>query len=142
MKHKFVEYIPAKKEMEENTLYISMDSGTVIHKCDCGCGNEVVTPLSPTDWKLTYDGKTITLDPSIGNWNFNCRSHYWIRNSEVVYAGEWSKSEIYTGRKYDKRNKKEYYGKKTPHTLPTSKKYNNTVWEEVVLFFKELFGLK
>ena len=41
----------------------------------------MVTPLKPTDWKLTFDGKTITLYPSIRNWNFACRSHYWIRNN-------------------------------------------------------------
>ncbi|WP_417924835.1 DUF6527 family protein [Collimonas pratensis] len=27
------------------------------------------------DWSLTYDGKTVSLDPSIGNWSLPCRAH-------------------------------------------------------------------
>ena len=68
--HEFVEFIP--DEIEERTLYVSMKFGTVVHKCCCGCGQEVVTPLGPTDWSLTFDGRTISLDPSIGNWGFAC----------------------------------------------------------------------
>jgi hypothetical protein len=34
------------------------------------CGKEVVKPLSPTDWKLIFEGKFISLDLSIGNWSF------------------------------------------------------------------------
>ena len=49
----FVQAIPEK--LEDGTLYVSMDYATVVHKCCCGCGREVVTPLSPTDWKLTFD---------------------------------------------------------------------------------------
>lgn len=46
-KHKFVEYIP--DTIEENIIYISISYSTAIHLCACGCGKEVVTPLSPTD---------------------------------------------------------------------------------------------
>ena len=28
-----------------------------------------------------------TLDPSIGNWSFACRSHYFMRKGRVVWAG-------------------------------------------------------
>jgi len=84
MTHKFVEYIPMT--LEEGVLYVSMEVGTVIHKCVCGCGREVVTPLSPTDWNLTFDGESISLYPSIGNWNFECKSHYWIQNNKVKWA--------------------------------------------------------
>ena len=70
--HKFVENLPEK--LEEGTVYVCMGMATVAHNCCCGCGNEVVTPLSPTDWKLEYDGGTITLYPSIGNWGFATRS--------------------------------------------------------------------
>lgn len=143
MKHKFVDYIPVKEDMEDNTLYIAMDSGTVIHKCDCGCGHEVVTPLSPTDWKLTYDGETISLDPSIGNWSLPCQSHYWIRKSKVVYAGNWSKSEIESGRTYDKDNKKQHYSNKSKASqhLMTSKN-KSKIWIEIITFFKEIFKIK
>ena len=81
MQHKFVEFIP--DVIEEGVLYISIEYCTAIHKCVCGCGNEVVTPLSPTDWELTFNGKTVSLDPSIGNWSFKCQSHYWIAKNSI-----------------------------------------------------------
>ena len=72
--------------IEEGILYISVEYCTAIHKCVCGCGNEVVTPLSPTDWEIIFDGKTVSLDPSIGNWNFDCKSHYWIIKNRIRFA--------------------------------------------------------
>lgn len=92
LQHKFVDLLT--EDIEDGIIYISMRYNTAIHKCACGCGNEVVTPISPNDWKLFYDGKSITLTPSIGNWNFECRSHYWIRNSQVCYVENWSQSKI------------------------------------------------
>src|SRR5205085_355428 len=86
--HEFVEFIP--DDLEEGVLYVSMQYATAAHKCFCGCGTEVVTPLSPTDWKLIFDGKTISLDPSIGNWGLDCQSHYWIRGNQVRWAGRWT----------------------------------------------------
>lgn len=87
MKHKFVEFIP--DQLEDGILYVSIVYATVLHKCACGCGNEVVTPLSPSDWQLTFNGETISLFPSIGNWSFRCRSHYWIRKNKVVWVKDW-----------------------------------------------------
>ena len=60
--HEFVEFIP--DVLEEGKIYVSIEHSTVVHRCCCGCGKEVVTPLSPTDWKLIFNGKTISLDPS------------------------------------------------------------------------------
>jgi len=95
--------------LQDATIYISMTYGTAIHKCCCGCGREVVTPFSPTDWKLIYDGKTVSLHPSIGNWNFECRSHYWIVNSTVQWAQKWTRKEIESGQAKDAAKKKAYY---------------------------------
>ncbi len=81
---KFVKYIPST--LEEGTIYISREFGTAIHVCVCGCGNQVVTPLSPEDWQLTVQNNSISLYPSIGNWNFKCKSHYWIRNSKIIWV--------------------------------------------------------
>jgi len=106
--HKFVKSIPDK--LEEQTLYISMEYSTVVHKCCCGCDNEVVTPLSLTDWKLTYDGVSVSLFPSIGNWSFDCQSHYWIENSTAKWAGQWTPAQIQAGRTQDRRLKEKYYG--------------------------------
>ena len=83
----FSEFIP--KEIEQGILYVSMEYGTVIHLCACGCGEKVITPLGRREWQLQYDGESITLTPSIGNWNFPCKSHYWIRHSNVVWAESW-----------------------------------------------------
>ena len=110
LKYKFVEYIPT--QLKEGEIYISVEFGTVVHKCCCGCGSEVVTPLSPTDWKLTFDGESITLYPSIGNWNLACKSHYWIKNNRVNWAEEWSGEKIDAGRRNDYLKKKEYYSNK------------------------------
>lgn len=92
MKHKFVEYIPS--EIEENTLYISIEYNVAKHKCPCGCGDDIVTTLSPARWKLTYDGETVSLYPSIGNWNHGCKSHYFIKNDKIVWAGTITKNQI------------------------------------------------
>lgn len=85
----FVEYMP--EEIMQGELYISMKYSVVIHLCACGCGEKVVTPLSPDDWHLKYDGETISLYPSIGNWDFHCQSHYWIRRNKVIIAERWDK---------------------------------------------------
>lgn len=83
----FSEFIP--DALEPGILYITMEYGTAVHLCACGCGEQVITPFSPTDWKLQYDGESITLHPSIGNWSFPCKSHYWIRNSQIRWAESW-----------------------------------------------------
>jgi Family of unknown function (DUF6527) len=89
LSHKFVEFVP--EVLEKNVLYVSITYGTASHLCCCGCGREVVTPITPTGWKLTFDGETVSLNPSIGNWNFPCRSHYWISNNRVEWAENWTK---------------------------------------------------
>lgn len=106
LKHEFVEYIP--KDVREGTIYVSIPYATAIHKCCCGCGGEVVTPLSPTDWKLIFDGESVSLDPSIGNWNFVCQSHYWIKHNRVTWAPRWSREKIESGRAYDRLAKEKY----------------------------------
>lgn len=84
--HEFVEEIPEK--LKAKVLYISIQYTTASHKCFCGCGKEVVTPISPADWRLVFDGKTVSLKPSIGNWSYKCRSHYWIKHSQVVWCDD------------------------------------------------------
>lgn len=108
LEHQFVETIP--EVLDLGVLYVSMEFGTVTHLCCCGCGEEVVTPLAPTDWKLTYDGETISIWPSVGNWNLPCRSHYVIRGSKVVEAEPWSDKRISAERARDKAAKAVFYG--------------------------------
>ena len=88
----FVEFIP--EHLEDGVVYISTKYSTAMHKCCCGCQEEVVTPLSPVDWQLIFDGKTISLYPSIGNWGLKCQSHYWIRKNKVIWSEKWSDTKI------------------------------------------------
>ena len=103
----FVEFIP--DELKEHTLYISVTYCTAVHKCFCGCGREVVTPLSPTAWQLIFDGKTVSLYPSIGSWSLPCQSHYFITKNKVMWARKWTKKQIASGREQESWAKQEYY---------------------------------
>ena len=85
--HEFIHRIP--QELEEGVLYICLECNAVMHKCACGCSEEVSTPLGKNQWKLVYDGETVTLFPSIGNWNYTCRSHYLIRENNVIWLDEY-----------------------------------------------------
>src|SRR3546814_15221894 len=73
-----------------------------MHLCGCGCGNEVGLRLSPTDWRLTDEGQSISVRPSIGSWSRPCRSHYFIDGGRVVWAGDWTDAEIAHGRALDR----------------------------------------
>lgn len=107
--HKFVEFIPDLKEMQDGVIYISLEYDTAVHNCACGCGEQVVTPFSPTDWKLTYNGESVSLYPSIGNWEFNCRSHYWIKKGKILWAEDWSDKQIEANRYLDKKTKEKSF---------------------------------
>lgn len=104
--HRAVEYIP--ELLEEGVLYVSYRYGTAVHACACGCGEEVVTPLNPTDWTLLIKNGSPTLSPSIGNWSFACSSHYFIRDGAVVWAGGMSHRQIELGRKRDRAARERY----------------------------------
>ena len=99
----FVEFIPER--LDEGVLYISIPYTTATHLCACGCGQEVVTPLSPLDWRMILDGETVSLKPSIGNWSFDCQSHYWIERDRIRWARRFSRTEIDAGRERDRRAK-------------------------------------
>lgn len=138
MIHKFVEFLPAK--FEADTLYVSMEYKTVAHSCCCGCGEEVVTPITPNDWSLTYNGKDISLYPSIGNWDFKCRSHYWIKNNNVIWAENWTEKQIENTKKLDVIRKHKYYENKSTKEKVEEKSSSKKEWF-LYRFFKSLLGL-
>ena len=148
LQHKFVSSIP--DQIEDLTLYITMEYRTAIHKCVCGCENEVVTPFSPTDWELNYDGESVSLSPSIGNWNFDCQSHYWIVKNKIIHASKWNEDEIEYNRKVDKRNKARFRTKKvmqkneTEGQLITSDELPKSIsrWNKLKYFFIHFFNIK
>jgi hypothetical protein len=108
LEHRFVRNVP--RELEPGVLYISMEYATAVHSCCCGCGDRVVTPFTPTDWHMTFDGESISLHPSVGNWNQKCRSHYVIQRSRVLESGLWSNAQIEAERYRDKKAKAAHYG--------------------------------
>lgn len=115
LEHRFVRNAP--REMEPGVLYISMEYATAVHSCCCGCGERVVTPFTPTDWRMTFDGECVTLSPSVGNWNQDCRSHYVIERNRVIECGHWSNARVEAEKRRDKRAKAEYYGQAPATTL-------------------------
>ena len=96
----FVTSFPA--ELEPGHLYVSAQFSTAAHLCACGCGREVVTPLSPAQWVLTFDG-TVTVWPSIGNWALPCQSHYIIDHGKIKWARNFTRDEIQRNRESDHR---------------------------------------
>lgn len=105
--HEFVDNIPGAPD--EGKLFISIRYRTAVHLCACGCGLKVVTPLRPSKWKLIFDGDSVSLTPSIGSWQFPCRSHYWIKNNEIVWSRPWTDEEIAAGRHRDADDVRRYY---------------------------------
>lgn len=132
LRHQFVKNVP--DEIEHGFVYVSIEHATVIHKCCCGCNEEVVTPLSPTDWQLTFDGVSVYLYPSIGNWSSPCQSHYWIKQNGVKWAERWSKEKIDACRQSEFAQREAYYapiewqvpsvnsGTPTPTSIPMTAK--------------------
>ncbi|MGN6800789.1 MAG: DUF6527 family protein [Ginsengibacter sp.] len=58
---------------------------------------------------------TTTFYPSIGNWSFDCQSHYWIRENMIVTIPETKRGAIKeinikkvmkTGRRKNRKSKK------------------------------------
>jgi hypothetical protein len=119
LRHEFVEIIPSTQE--DGVLYISMEYATAVHRCCCGCGEKVVTPLTPKDWRLTYDGRTVALTPSIGNWSLRCRSHYWIERNRVDWAPSFARERSELSRQAD--------GQARPFRSPASTKRVQIVGE-------------
>lgn len=107
LRHSFVTAIPDR--LEQGVLYVSIPYATSAHLCVCGCGHEVSLPISPTDWLLIFNGESVSLHPSIGNWSLPCQSHYWIRNDQVVWAKAWTKKRIEKGRQVDQRRKERFF---------------------------------
>lgn len=142
LEHEFVDFIP--EELADGMLYVSIPFTTVTHRCCCGCGAEVVTPLSPTDWRLTFDGESISLSPSIGNWGAPCQSHYWIIENRVKWDVQWSPDQIAATRTADRIAKQRKYSRtKAPDATdrgnePTSNspelqlKQHVTVWRSII----------
>ena len=104
---------------------------------------EVVTPLTPTDWKLTFDGESVSLNPSVGNWSIPCRSHYVIKNNRIHWATDWSSEQISEGRKTDKLKKDRYFKTREPSKVENEKldsenpKSRMSLFDRLTKYFKK-----
>lgn len=140
----FVEFIP--RELKPGLLYISERFNTASHLCACGCGEKVVTPLSPASWKLEkHSANVVSLNPSIGNWNYACRSHYWIRKNRIEWAAQMSQKQIAYVQKKDLADQAKYVenvnklksgpsapsSKSVPAASP-NKKSNQSFWQQIL----------
>ena len=96
----FIETFPT--QLQPGVLYVSATYSTAAHLCCCGCGEEVITPLSRAQWVLTFDGD-VSLRPSVGNWALPCRSHYVIDSGHVRWARAFFETEIRLNREDDLR---------------------------------------
>jgi hypothetical protein len=121
IEHEFVEFIP--DNLLENRLYISIPYASAAHSCFCGCGTRVVTPISPTGWELLFDGDTVSLRPSIGNWSFPCRSHYWIVRNRVIWARPMTAEEIEKGRRRDRKLTESYFSETLTSTDQSTREW-------------------
>lgn len=122
----FVRAIP--ETPDDGVIYVSIDYRVAVHKCACGCGRNVITPFGPAQWRLIYDGK-VSLHPSIGNWSFPCRSHYWIRGNAVDWAEQWSDDQIAAARAHDQESLDRYYGESP--TKRTTSAPLSTFWSRI-----------
>ena len=74
------------EELQYGILYACFECNVVVHLCACGCGKKVVLPIDPNFWSVKYNGETVSLEPSIGNYQFPCQSHYWIKYNRVIWV--------------------------------------------------------
>lgn len=118
--YRFVEEIPAT--LPEGVLFVSTDYAIAVHLCACGCGVKVVTPLAPSEWSITFNGVAVGLSPSIGNWSFPCRSHYWIRDGRVIKAAQWSDKKIQANRDADKLHTQDPISAPSPTVTATRRR--------------------
>lgn len=131
IKAEFVEFIP--QHLEPGVIYISRRFSTASHLCCCGCGLRVVTPLNPAKWRLTEADGKVSLYPSIGNLSFPCKSHYWISEGQIEWAGQILPEKVHIIQNRDRQDaemlaKKQNRKKIYPHWIVIAwEKVNNVI---------------
>lgn len=112
LKPVYVQYMPPADSVNEGELYISLEFQTAIHKCCCGCGEEVVTPFNTAQWQISDKRGKVSLYPSIGNWSYPCHSHYFIKDNRVLWAEAFSDAAIKRVQVRDQRALESYIANK------------------------------
>jgi hypothetical protein len=127
LKPEYVKQLP--EELEEGVLYICEEFDLTAHKCCCGCGEDVYNKLSPAKWRLMKmpDG-SVSLDPSVGNWKYSCRSHYWIYKNRVIDAGPMSNQAIRAIQQRDLRDRDRYIARVNAQA-DAANEQSRSLWE-------------
>jgi len=134
-----VEFIP--DQVDDGVLYISKKYDIIVHKCCCGCGEEVVTPLTPVDWQIYHNGNSVTLSPSVGNWNFSCRSHYWIRRNQIIWATSLTQEQVHHVQERDRVDKERYIVQLNARGCVKKRSTLHGVWLWLRKWWKQFFKL-
>lgn len=132
IRHKYVEFVP--KQLEAGVLYVSRRYRTASHLCCCGCGLEVVTPLNDAKWQASERGDKVWLSPSIGNWSFPCRSHYWIEGGRIRWDGRISAGAIAAVRRRDRHDAKAFIAAIGP--FAKLRKGVAALWAKIAIAFR------
>jgi len=67
---------------------------------------------------------SVSLFPSVGNWKYACKSHYWIRENKVVDAGAMSAGAIAAVQERDRHDRDSYLAQVNARPIPDGA----TVW--------------
>ena len=86
--------LPRRRSPVESGVPYKYKSSALLRNLQaCGCGKEVVTPIRPNKWTLSFDGESVSLSPSIGSWSLECQSHYFIRKNRIRWVPPWQPKE-------------------------------------------------
>jgi len=122
-----VDFMPTT--LEPGILYYAEKYGAAAHLCACGCGTKIRTPIAPTEWAIEDGPKGVSLCPSVGNWQQQCRSHYWITDGEVRWSGQWTESQVAAGRANEEARRAEYFDSK-------NQKWIRRIWRRIAAHLK------
>ena len=111
---KLVECTFIPKEASEGVLYYSEKYRTTSHLCACGCGQKVVLSVKPQDWSIKINDGKATLYPSIGNRLFDCKSHYFIRDGQIVWLAPMSEAAAAKSIERDRKHRESYFNAQRP----------------------------
>ena len=124
MKMKLQRTVQIPQELEPGILYVSEEFEFTAHLCACGCGSKIRVPLGPTEWKFTDTNSGPTLFPSVGNWQQECQSHYFITLGEIRWMPKWSSKEIEEGRRQEEARRQAYYHELYHENAPLKRIWN------------------
>lgn len=114
---------------EPGKFYYSEDFQSSLHLCACGCERRVVLPLKPAGWRMKLAASGVTLLPSVGNREFDCRSHYLISDGSVIWLAGMSAREVASSRERDQQHIR------TAHHISVWKRLRN-IWGWLKARFK------